>query len=231
MTTKQDDVIAQGIADFNEGKLFTAVIGDVLDAAGLTHQFLPPYLRPLRDDMRIAGRAMTVLEADCFTPTQVTEQKPYDFGIMFEALDDLKPGEIYVCTGSSPSYALWGELMSTRARILGAAGAIVDGYSRDTDGILNLSFPTFSKGPYAQDQRVRGRVIDFRCPIEFAGGVRLNSGDLIFGDIDGVVVVPLDHAADIIQAATEKAHGENLVRKAIENGMSARAAWDEFGIM
>ena len=102
---------------------------------------------------------MTVLEAD--TEGEVDA----GFGLMFRALDDLRPGEIYVCTGASPRYALWGGLMSARAMTLGAVGAVLDGYHRDTREILDLGFPVFSSGAYAQDQRLRGQVLDFRCPI------------------------------------------------------------------
>ena len=149
---------------------------------------------------------------------------------MLEALDDLKRNEIYICTGSSPTYALWGELMSTRAMKLGAVGAVVDGYSRDTTGILQMNFPTFSYGRYAQDQAPRGKVIDFRVPLEI-GGVRVNSGDIVFGDIDGVCIVPREAETEVITKALEKARGEKLVKKAIEGGMSAREAFDKFGIM
>jgi hypothetical protein len=211
--------------------LFTAVVGDVLDAAGHTRQFLPPEVRALHPDMVVAGRAMPVLEADCFSEEVVVDSQKLPFGIMFRALDDLKPNEVYVCTGSSFDYALWGELMSTRAQHLGAAGAVVDGFSRDTRGILKLGFPTFSRGTYAQDQRVRGRVIDFRCPIAFANGVRVYPGDVLFGDVDGVVVIPHQHLRDIVQAALQKVFGENKVAKAIRNGMSTQEAWDTYGIM
>ncbi len=124
-------------------ELFTAVVGDILDKLGYLHQFLPPALRPLHDKMVMVGRAMTVLEADI---NQISDsrllKKP--FGLMLEALDDLKKNEVYICSGASPTYALWGELMATRARLLGAAGAVVDGYSRDTSGILAMEFPCFS---------------------------------------------------------------------------------------
>lgn len=211
--------------------LFTAVVGDVMDGAGLSHQFLPPQIKPLRDDMIVAGRAMPVLEADCCGHAVAHRGKAEPFGIMMEALDDLQAGEIYICTGSSPRYALWGELMSTRAIQLGATGAVLDGYSRDTRGIFALKFPTFSWGRYAQDQGLRGRVIDFRCPIKFGNGVKVGPGDIVFGDMDGVVIVPKDHERDIIHKAMEKAHGENKVKKAIEGGMSARQAWDTYGIL
>jgi len=149
---------------------------------------------------------------------------------MFEALDDLKVNEVYVCAGASPRYALWGEMMCTRALKLGAAGAVVDGYSRDTRGILRLNFPTFSRGRYAQDQGVRGHVIDFRVPIVF-GGVTVRPGDIVFGDLDGVCVVPREAETEAFTKALEKARGEKLVQKALQNGMSAVEAFQEFGIM
>jgi regulator of RNase E activity RraA len=214
-------------------ELFTAVVGDIMDGLGLRHQFLPPRLRPLGTGMRIVGRAMTVLEADVFEPApsggaNALLTKP--FGLMLEALDDLKPGEVYLCAGASPTYALWGELMSTRAMKLGAAGAVVDGYNRDTDGILELGFPVFSYGPFAQDQAPRGKVIDFRVPLEI-DGTRVLPGDLVFADVDGVCIVPQDGETEILEKALEKARGEKRVKKAIESGMSAREAFDQFGIM
>ena len=212
-------------------ELYSAVIGDVMDKMGLRHQFLPPEIQPLDAGMVVAGYAMPVLEADC-TGTRIhSQQIDEPFGKMFDALDDLKPGEVYICTGSSGAYALWGELMSTRARQLGAAGAVVNGYSRDTPGILKMGFPTFSRGRYAQDQGVRGRVIDWRCPIEFAHGVAVSPGDLVFGDMDGVVIVPRDRQDEVLEAALEKVHGENKVRLAIEQGMGAAEAFRTFGIM
>lgn len=230
MTTKIPDDDSELFA-LIRNELFTAVVGDVLDAAGLTRQFLPPEIHPLQPDMIVVGRAMTVLEADCFGDEVRARKSREPFGLMFRALDDLKPDEIYLCTGSSFDYALWGELMSTRAMHCGAAGAVVDGFSRDTRGILRLEFPVFSRGAYAQDQRVRGRVIDFRCPLVFPNGVRVNSGDVLFGDRDGVLVIPAEHLRATVSAALEKARGENQVAAAIRNGMSAQAAWDQFGIM
>jgi regulator of RNase E activity RraA len=181
--------------------------------------------------MLVAGRAMTVLEADCVGDYVNAKGKRIPFGVMFEALDDLKPHDVYICTGGSHKYALWGELMSTCAIRLHAAGAVVDGYSRDTRGILALGFPTFSKGTYAQDQGLRGRVIDFRCPLEFPNRTRVYNGDIVFGDRDGVVIIPQQHVTEVIKQALEKVRGENMVRKAIEQGMSAREAFDTYGIM
>ena len=206
-------------------ELFTAVVGDVMDKVNLRRQFLPPEIQPLAPAMVTIGRAMTVLEADCF------EEGSKPFGLMLEALDDLKANEVYVCTGASPSYALWGELMSLRAAKLGAVGAVLDGYSRDTNGILEQNFACFSRGRYAQDQGPRGKVIEFRVPIEMAGGVRIEPGDIVFGDVDGVCVVPAKAEREVFTRAIEKARGEKTVRRALEAGMSAQAAFKKFGIL
>lgn len=214
-------------------ELFTCVVGDVMDKMHLQHQFLPPQIRPLRPDMVVIGRSMPVLAVDVFeervagTHNQLME-KP--FGLMLEALDDLRQNEVYVSTGSSPRNALWGELMSIRAGKLGCRGAVLNGYSRDTKAVLKLNFPTFSWGPYGQDSAPRYKVMDFRVPLEI-GGVRLRPGDIIFGDIDGVCVIPGDGEEDIFTKALEKARGEKLVRKALEEGGSAVAAFEKFGII
>ncbi len=214
-------------------KLFSAVVGDIMDKMGLYHQFLPPKIQPLDINMKIAGRAMTVLEADVFTEGvsgSANELSNKPFGLMLEALDDLKKNEVYICTGASPTYALWGELMSTRAIKLDSVGCVVDGYSRDSKEILELGFPTFSYGRYAQDQGPRGKVIDFRVPIEI-GGVRINSGDVIVGDMDGVCVVPKEVEEKVFTQAIKKVEKENTVRTALRNGMSVVEAYAKYGVM
>lgn len=214
-------------------ELFVALVGDVLDKMGYQHQFVSPNVKPLRNDMVVIGRAMPVLEADVFAiqvegTNNTLMSKP--FGIMFEALDSLKPNEVYICSGSSPRYALWGGLMSTRAIKLGATGAVVDGYSRDTDEIESLDFPTFSIGTYAQDQGPRGKVIDYRIPIEF-NGIKVNPGDIVYGDRDGLLIVPKEAEKEAFEGAIDKAFGEQYVKEALENGMSTVDAFKKFGIM
>ncbi|MBK5570354.1 RraA family protein [Ensifer sp. 2YAB10] len=214
-------------------RLFTAVVGDILDTMGLQHQFLPPQIKALRDDMVAVGRAMPVLEADFFATAEAgghSEFSAKPFGLMFHALDSLKENEIYVCSGSSPRYAVWGELMSTRALKLKAAGAICDGYCRDSAGILALDFPTFCYGSYAQDQGPRGKVVDYGIPIEI-GGIRIRPGDILFGDRDGVLVIPREAEREAIALALEKAETESKVRLAIEAGMSTVEAFERFGVM
>lgn len=214
-------------------ELFTCVVGDIMDKMQLTHQYLPPTIRPLQQDMIVLGRAMPVLSGDVFQEkvegsANALSAKP--FGLMLEALDDLRPNEIYVNTGSSPRNAMWGEMMSTRALKLGAKGAVVNGYVRDTRAILSLNFPTFSFGSYGQDSAPRYKVYDFRVSIEI-GGVLIRPGDILFGDVDGVLVVPLEAEVEVFIKALEKARSEKTVKRDLENGVTAVDAFARHGIM
>jgi len=214
-------------------ELFTSVVGDVMDTLGLQRQYLPPSIRALDPNAVVIGRAMPVLESDYVVAPDMPSHNPVGakaFGLMFEALDDLKANEVYICTGASPEYALWGELMSIRARHLGAVGAVVDGYARDTKSIIDMGFPIFAYGSYGQDQAPRGKVIDYRVPIQM-NGVRIAPGDIVFGDHDGVCIVPKEAEQEVIRGAFEKVRGEKTVQKAIEGGMSAREAFDTYGLM
>ncbi|MEM8657537.1 MAG: RraA family protein [Pseudomonadota bacterium] len=210
--------------------LFTAVIGDVLDAMGHRHQFLPAGLRPLVPGTRIVGRAMPVLDVPALEGAGGPGLSDRPFGRMFEALDDLKEGEIYITTGTALNCALWGGLMSTRAQHLKAAGAILDGYVRDVAEIKDLGFPVFSRGAYAQDQGVRGKVIDYRMPLQI-GAALVRDGDLIVADDEGVLIIPQEVEDEAIEAAFAKAATESDVAKAIRNGMSSQEAFETFGVM
>ena len=205
-------------------ELYTPVVGDILDACGRYHQFLPQAVQPMRESMTVAGRAMPVLMIDVHGP----QKKP--FGLLTEALDDLKEGEVYLTGGGAMRCAYWGELLTATSRTRGAVGAVVDGFHRDTRQVLEQNWPVFSRGRYAQDSSVRTAVADFRCAIEIGGGW-VEPGDLVFGDLDGVVIVPRALEGEVIQRAIEKARGEKVVRQAIEGGMTATAAFKKFGIL
>ena len=205
-------------------ELYTPVVGDVLDDLGFTHQFLPQPIQPLREEMRLAGRAMPVLMIDVFGK----QKKP--FGLLTEALDQLQPGEICVATGGEMRCAYWGEILTATAKKRGAVGAVINGFHRDTPKVLEQGWPVFSRGRFAQDSAVRTQVADYRCPIE-AGQVAVQPGDLVFGDLDGVIVIPKKVEAEVIERALVKARGEKLVRKEIEAGMSSTAAFKKYGIL
>jgi 4-hydroxy-4-methyl-2-oxoglutarate aldolase len=204
--------------------LYTAVIGDVLDQVGRYHQFLPPSVRPLAPQLRMAGRAMPVLMRDVFGP----QREP--FGRLTEALDDLRPDEVYLARNPRAECAAWGEILTATARVRGAAGAVIDGYHRDTHAVLSQDWPVFSRGAYGQDAGVRTSVVDFRTTTEI-GQVTVEPGDLVVGDVDGVVVVPRELEDEVLERAVAKATAENQVRAAIESGMSATEAFSTFGVL
>ncbi|MCP5537530.1 MAG: RraA family protein [Akkermansiaceae bacterium] len=205
-------------------QLYTPVVGDILDGLGCYHQFLPQEIQPMRTEMKLVGRAMPVLMIDVYGP----QKKP--FGYLTEALDQLKAGEIYVCSGGDMRCAYWGELLTATARTRGAMGAVVNGFHRDTPKVLEQNWPVFSRGRCARDSRVRTQVADYRCPIE-VGEVWINPGDLIFADQDGIVVIPKKHEEEVIAQSLEKAMAENVVRKAIEAGMSSTEALRKYKVL
>lgn len=205
-------------------KLYTPVVGDILDGMGYYHQFLPPQIVPLRPDFKLAGKAMPVLMIDVYSE----QKKP--FGLLTEALDQLEEDEIYIATGGTMRCAYWGELLTATARTRKAAGAVVNGWHRDTPQVLEQNWPVFSRGCYAQDSSVRTQVVDFRCVIEI-GQATVKNGDYLFGDVDGVLVIPKEIAVEVVERSLEKAAGEKVVRKAIEGGMSATDAFKKFGIL
>ena len=205
-------------------QLYTPVICDVLDSLGEYHRFLPAEVRPMLPEMKLAGRAMPVLMMDVYGE----QEQP--FGKLTEALDQLRPGEIYLASGGGMRCAYWGELLTATARSRGAAGAVINGYHRDTPQVLAQNWPVFSRGGYAQDSRVRTRVAAYRCPIEI-GQVWVEPGDLIFADADGVAVIPQTLEAEVIRLALEKASAENIVRREIEAGMSSTEAFRTYGVL
>ena len=205
--------------------LYTPVVGDVLDQLGRFHQILPQPVQPMKTDMKLIGRAMPVVMIDVYGP----QEKP--FGLLTEALDQLQPGEIYIAGGGDMRCAYWGEILTATAISRGAVGAVVNGYHRDTPKVLEQNFPVFSRGRFAQDSSVRTKVAAYRVPIEI-GGVWIEPGDLIFGDLDGVVIIPKDLEETVLEKALEKASAENVVRKEIEeNGMSSTDAFKKYGVL
>ena len=204
--------------------LYTAVVGDVLDQMGHRVHFLPPQIRPLRSDMVVVGRAAPAIVRD--EPGTEADR----FGKLLEALDSLRENQVYITNGGETPYALWGELLAVRARHLKAAGAVMNGYCRDEAGILEVDFPTFCWGSYARDLSYRGKIVDYNVASR-VGEVPVAPGDIVFGDRDGVLVVPAALAAEAIDLALAKVQGENQVRDAFREGMSAVEAFRKFGVM
>ena len=207
-----------------QDQLHTAVVGDILDALGRRHQFLPPVIRPLDPEFVLVGRAMPVLMADVFGPQETP------FGALTAALDALRPDDVYVARGARTPCAAWGEILTAVAQRNGASGAVIDGYHRDTKLVLDRGFPLFSRGSYGQDAGVRTAVREFGVDIEI-GHVKIAPGDLVIGDRDGVVIVPAEIENEVIERAFNKVATESIVLKEIENGLTATEAFEQYGVL
>lgn len=209
--------------DALEEALSSAVISDVLDDLGYRHQALSPELKPLFG-CKLIGRAFTVLAADVYE----VPQEPYK--LQLEALDAMKKDDIFLVTTGSMRAAFWGELISARTIHKGGRGAIVDGLSRDTEKVREMGFPVFSRGRSPVDSKGRIDVIAYNVPVE-CGGVSVYPQDLIFGDADGIVVVPQAIEDEVIRLALEKVEQEKVVKTALEDGMGAADAFRKYGVL
>lgn len=205
--------------------LYSAVVCDALDGLGFRRQSPRVQLRPLTADGLLVGRCKTTLWADMFH----TDPRPYELEL--QAVDDCQGDDVLIAAaGGSMHSGIWGELLSTAARNSGCVGAIVDGAVRDVPKMRQMQFPVFALGTCIYDSQDRQRVIDVDVPVEI-NGVRFAPGDLVFADIDGVVVVPQEIEAEAIRRAWGKVHAENETRDAIKAGMKATAAYEKYGVL
>ena len=208
-------------------RLFSAVLSDCLDAAGHRCQAMHARVRPLDELLVLCGRARTALYMDVYDSP--IGENPYELEIRL--VDDLKPDEVPVfACGTSGRIAPWGELLSTAARARGAAGAVMDGLTRDIRAIRGMKFPVFAGGIGPLDSKGRGKVMAVDVPVEVAGAL-VAPGDLVFGDADGVVVVPRAVEAEVIAAALAKVAGENATREALARGEKLADVFKRHGIL
>jgi 4-hydroxy-4-methyl-2-oxoglutarate aldolase len=206
-------------------QLYSAVISDALDAAGFRNQCLDVALPPMTGVAKMMGRCRTTLWED------IDFQDPEPYTLELEAVDGLQQDEVLIAAaGGSMRSGIWGELLSTAARHRGCAGALVHGAVRDVAPMREMQFPVFANGVCPYDSLHRQRVIARDEPVEI-GGVSIRSGDILFADEDGVVVVPQEVEASVLQASWDKVHAENEVRDAIRSGMAATAVFQKFGIL
>lgn len=211
--------------DVMEKRLYAAVISDALDAVGYREQVLRHTIRPLHPETVVVGRALPV---QCVDVYEIPEE-PYQQEIA--AVDSLKRDDVFVCsTNQSTRNCIWGELLSTAAQARGARGAIIDGFIRDARQILAMGFPVFTTGLSPVDSNGRGDVIAYNVPIE-CGGVTVHPGDIMFGDADGVVVIPQAVEIEVLGAAFAKVAGEDRTRDALRAGATLREVYDKYGIL
>jgi len=207
-------------------KCFSAVLQDVMDGMkGVRVQCMHPSIKPLLPTMKTWGEAITIyLEEVTAVP-----EKP--FQMEMELIDDSSEGQIIVaqCNAEKLS-AFWGGLLSNAAVGHKLAGVIIDGGARDYNEITELNFPVFCKGlsPYDSLGRMDGKERDI--PVE-CGGVRVCPGDLVFGDVDGIVVVPQGIADEVIEKAWQKVQAESTVREELRSGAGVAETFKKYGVL
>jgi regulator of RNase E activity RraA len=205
--------------------LSSAVLADVLDALGHRHGALPPDVRPLNQDWKLFGRVATL------NAVAVNEEPKHPYAVEMECVDALKAGDVLVMTTNGErASALWGELLSTAARARGAAGVVLDGLTRDASRILAMDFPVFASGFSPLDSKGRLECVSHGQPIRI-GACEVRPGDFVFGDVDGLVVVPRELAEAALTRALAKASGENTVREELARGRSVRGVFAQYGIL
>ena len=205
--------------------LYTAVLSDSCDHLGYRQQAMGPEIRPTDEHMTLVGRAKTVLWSDMYH----IPENPYEGEI--RAVDSIQPGDIVVmATGASKRNAPWGELMSTACVTRGGRGAITDGLIRDVRRIRSMGLPVYAAGYKPVDSRGRGQVVAFDVPVEISG-VRIEPGDLIVGDLDGVVVVPRAIERQVLELAEHKVTAENHTREELEQGNLLADVYAKYGVL
>ena len=205
--------------------LGSSVLADVLDALGHRDSALPATIQPLRLEWKLFGRVATL----CAASASSMPDQPY--AIELACIDALQPGEVLVATTQGDlDSSLWGELLSTAARARGAVGAVLDGMTRDAARIIAMDFPVFAAGFHPLDSKGRLECLHFGRPIR-VGRCLVRPGDWVFGDLDGIVVVPVELAAEAFRRALEKVTGENCVRAELARGRSVREVFAEYGIL
>jgi 4-hydroxy-4-methyl-2-oxoglutarate aldolase len=213
------------IFDLMAQKLAASVISDSLDALGFRDQVMHATIRPLFPEALVVGRAMPVLYAEVFE----IPDKPYQMEM--EVVDSLKPDDVLVAYApATTKAALWGGLLSTAAKARGARGVVIEGMTRDVKQIASMTFPVFSSGTSPLDSNGRLRVFAYRCAIE-CGGVLVEPGDIIFGDGDGVVVIPQDVVMEIVNEALRKVEAEHLTEDELKKGTLLRDAYAKHGVL
>ena len=208
--------------------LYAAVLSDVLDSFGLMNQAMRPFIRPLDDAQVLFGRARTGLYMNAYSVAE--GENPYEVEIAL--VDDLKPGDVAVldCGGPTERIAPWGELLSTASAKRGAAGCVIDGLVRDVRMIREMQFPVFHGGIGPLDTKGRAKMMARDVPVS-CGGVAVSSGDLIFGDVDGVVVIPQAIAPQVIEAAIAKVKSENVTRDELNRGLLLGEVYRKYGVL
>jgi regulator of RNase E activity RraA len=204
-------------------KLYSGAISDMLDKNGYRRQFLPHFVTPMTRANRVAGPAFTGQGYPCADPSHD------DTRTRLEMLDSITPGVVSVwACGGSMECAHWGEIMSTAARERGCTGAVIDGGVRDLDFIEAMGFPVFARFRSPGSSIGRWDIQEYGVAIKI-GETVVHPGDFIFGDSDGVVVVPRELTLDVLVAAEDVYRREQGMREELRRGASVKDAYARYG--
>jgi len=203
-------------------RLYSPAVCDALDDLGLRHQAMSHELRPLDPTMIIAGPAFTIAGRPDASMDTKTRMGPV-------VIDHFQPGVVaaYDTSGENVT-GVWGELWSAGAANRGCVGAVVDGGIRDTGFIRRAGFPIFHRFTAPYDAVGRFTVVDYDCTVT-VGGVRVSPGDYIFGDEDGVLVIPKEVTMEVLTKAESVGQKENLIRAEIKPGASLVQLYRDHG--
>ena len=208
-------------------KLYSGVLSDTLDSMGYLNQVLSLGIRPLDESSVLCGWARVGIYLPIYHDDDLV--KVYENEL--KLIDSLHPDEVpvLICHGLK-HIAPWGELLSTRARYLQSAGCLTDGSVRDVRFIREMKFPVFTGGITPVDTKYRGKLAWYDVPGKIHG-VDVESGDLVFGDVDGVLVIPKENVELVLEKAFQKVSDENMVREKIISGESLEKIFADHGIL
>lgn len=210
-----------------KNNLYSAVIADTLDSYGYHKQAVNTSIHALDSGLKLCGFARTGIYMPIYHDDENTNVYEYEI----ELIDSLLEGEVCVLScNNNKNIAPWGELLTTRAKYLKAEGCLTDGCIRDSNAIKKMNFPIFSNGTNPVDTKFRGKMIMSDKPAE-VGGVLIKSGDLIFGDQDGLVSIPSELIDEVVEKSYDKVSHENTVRKELNEGKSLKEVFKKHGIL
>jgi regulator of RNase E activity RraA len=186
-------------------------------------------IRPLHHRVKLAGIAVTVTTK---WYSAIKKMEAWDYGPLFRVFDEIYPGcALVLAANGRTDTACWGELVSNAAKKKGAVGLVTDGAVRDVENILDVTPPFQVFAASFVPTRMEGRADydEVNSPV-ISGGVKVNPGDLIFGDMDGVIVIPGGIAEKTIKTAEDTVRRETGFRNDVRKGMDVRAAIDKYGV-
>jgi 4-hydroxy-4-methyl-2-oxoglutarate aldolase len=203
----------------------SALVCDILDELGRPRQALGADIVPMVDGSPLIGPAFTA------HAVEVEEAPAERYVGLLGALDAVPPRHVLVLgCARTEACAMWGELLSRACAAREVLGTITDGYARDIALVRAAGYPLFARGSLPLDIHGRCEIAGYGEPVEL-DGVTIRPGDLVVADVDGVAVVPAELVDTVLPLVAEKAHGEELFRAAVTDGMLPSEAYRRFKVL